>query len=122
MDMITSIFMRREWQSHDKYLGLHDSAWADLQQLVAAGEIEDAEDDEVQDAKPRELPTSLSSYILREVDKQLQLLEDNDYNAEWSRIAVRGESWVYRSIQTLDAQDPGFQERTYQRQPECCGN
>ncbi|KAG7159590.1 hypothetical protein Hamer_G004244 [Homarus americanus] len=61
-----------------------------LQQLVAAGEIEDAKDDEVQDAKPREFPTSLLSSILREVDKQLQLLEDNDYNAERSRIAVRG--------------------------------
>ncbi|KAG7165647.1 hypothetical protein Hamer_G013154, partial [Homarus americanus] len=58
----------------------------DLQQLVAAGEIEDAEDDEVQDSKPRELPTSVLSSILRE----LQLLEDNDYNAEKSRIAVRG--------------------------------
>ncbi|KAG7161868.1 putative Tigger transposable element-derived protein 1-like 332, partial [Homarus americanus] len=27
---------------------------------------------------------------MTEVDKQLQLLEDNDYNAERSRIAVRG--------------------------------
>ncbi|KAG7163856.1 hypothetical protein Hamer_G019127 [Homarus americanus] len=63
---------------------------ADLQQLVAAGEIEDAEDDEVQDAKPRELPTSLLSSILREVDEQLQLLENNDVNADRSRIAVRG--------------------------------
>ncbi|XP_042230003.1 tigger transposable element-derived protein 1-like [Homarus americanus] len=65
-------------------------AWGevkDLQQLVAAGEIEDAEDEEVQDAKPRELPTSVLSSILREVDKQLQILEDNDYNAERSRIA-----------------------------------
>ncbi|KAG7165903.1 hypothetical protein Hamer_G011804 [Homarus americanus] len=67
-----------------------DLSTADLQQLVAAGEIEDEEDDEVQDAKPRKLPTSVLSSILREVDKQLQLLEDNDYNAERSRIAVRG--------------------------------
>ncbi|KAG7162590.1 hypothetical protein Hamer_G026398, partial [Homarus americanus] len=62
----------------------------DLQQLVAAGETEDAKDDEGQDAEPRELPTSLLSSILREVDTQLQLLEDNGYNAEWSRIVVRG--------------------------------
>ncbi|XP_042211555.1 tigger transposable element-derived protein 1-like [Homarus americanus] len=67
-----------------------DLSTADLQQLVAAGEIEDDEDDEVEDAKPRELPTSVLSSILREVDKQLQILEDNDYNAERSRIAVRG--------------------------------
>ncbi|KAG7178099.1 putative Tigger transposable element-derived protein 1-like 329, partial [Homarus americanus] len=59
-----------------------DLSTTDLQQLVAAGEIEDAEDDE--------LPTSVLSSILREVDKQLQILEDNDYNAERSRIAVRG--------------------------------
>ncbi|KAG7171246.1 hypothetical protein Hamer_G026045 [Homarus americanus] len=52
-----------------------DLSTEDLQQLVAAGEIEDAEDEEVQDAKPRELPTSLLTSILREVDKQLQLLE-----------------------------------------------
>ncbi|KAG7168210.1 hypothetical protein Hamer_G016850 [Homarus americanus] len=32
----------------------------------------------------------LCGSFLREVDKQLQLLEDNDYNAERSRIAVRG--------------------------------
>ncbi|KAG7177834.1 putative Tigger transposable element-derived protein 1-like 334, partial [Homarus americanus] len=50
----------------------------------------DAEDDEVKDAKPRELPTSVLSSILRAVDKQLQILEDNDYNAERSRIAVCG--------------------------------
>ncbi|KAG7161860.1 putative Tigger transposable element-derived protein 1-like 331, partial [Homarus americanus] len=62
----------------------------DLQQLVDSGKIEDAEDEEVQDAKPRELPTSVLSSILREVDTQLQRLEDNDYNAERSRIAVRG--------------------------------
>ncbi|KAG7156525.1 putative Tigger transposable element-derived protein 1-like 330 [Homarus americanus] len=67
-----------------------DLSTEDLQQLVAAGEIEDAEDDEVKDAKPRELPTSVLSSILREVDKQLQILEGNDYNAERSRIAVRG--------------------------------
>ncbi|XP_042205795.1 tigger transposable element-derived protein 1-like, partial [Homarus americanus] len=64
-----------------------DLSTEDLQQLVAAGEIEDAEDEEVQDAKPRELPTSVLSSILREVDKQLQILEDNDYNAKRSRIA-----------------------------------
>ncbi|XP_042243388.1 tigger transposable element-derived protein 1-like [Homarus americanus] len=64
---------------------------ADLQQLFAAGEIEDAEDDEVKDAKSRELPTSVLSSILREVDKQLQILEGNDYNEERSRIAVRGD-------------------------------
>ncbi|XP_042218679.1 tigger transposable element-derived protein 1-like, partial [Homarus americanus] len=63
-----------------------DLSTADLQ-LVAAGEIEDAEDDEVKDAKPRELPTSVLSSILRKVDKQLQILEDNDYTAERSRIA-----------------------------------
>ncbi|XP_042233394.1 tigger transposable element-derived protein 1-like [Homarus americanus] len=67
-----------------------DLSTADLQQLVAAGETEDAKDDEGQDAEPRELPTSLLSSILREVDTQLQLLEDNGYNAEWSRIVVRG--------------------------------
>ncbi|KAG7163220.1 Tigger transposable element-derived protein 1-like 104 [Homarus americanus] len=67
-----------------------DLSTADLQQLVATGEIEDAENDEGQDAKPRELPTSLLSSILREVDKQLQILEDNDYNADRSRIAVCG--------------------------------
>ncbi|XP_042222273.1 tigger transposable element-derived protein 1-like [Homarus americanus] len=67
-----------------------DLSTTDLQQLVAAGEIEDAEDDEVKDVKPRELPTSVLSSILGEVDKQLQILEDNNYNAERSRIAVRG--------------------------------
>ncbi|XP_042235751.1 tigger transposable element-derived protein 1-like, partial [Homarus americanus] len=64
-----------------------DLSTEDLQQLVDSGKIEDAEDEEVQDAKPRELPTSVLSSILREVDTQLQRLEDNDYNAERSRIA-----------------------------------
>ncbi|KAG7161012.1 putative Tigger transposable element-derived protein 1-like 335 [Homarus americanus] len=67
-----------------------DDTDEDLQQLVDSEKIEDAEDEEVQDAKPRELPTSVLSSILREVDTQLQRLEDNDYNAERSRIAVRG--------------------------------
>ncbi|KAG7157333.1 hypothetical protein Hamer_G005748, partial [Homarus americanus] len=72
-----------------------------LQKLVAAGEIEDAEDEEVQDAKPRELPTSVLSSILREVDKQLQILEDNDYNAERSRIAVRGVKYFLAPYEQL---------------------
>ncbi|GCC33616.1 hypothetical protein chiPu_0012086 [Chiloscyllium punctatum] len=68
-----------------------DLSTADLQQLEAEGKMEAGdEEDEAQDAAPRELSTSLLSSILREVEKQLQLLEDNDYNAERSGIAVRG--------------------------------
>ncbi|KAG7175848.1 putative Tigger transposable element-derived protein 1-like 333 [Homarus americanus] len=82
---VESAYVEELLESH-----CEDLPAADQQQLVAAVEIEDAEDDEVQDAKPRELPTSVLSSILREVVKQLQLLEDNDYNAGKSRIAVHG--------------------------------
>ncbi|KAG7164287.1 putative Tigger transposable element-derived protein 1-like 328, partial [Homarus americanus] len=64
------------------------------------------------DAKPRELPTSVLSSILREVDKQLQILEDNDYNAERSRIAVRGKKEAKQ--QTLDV----FLKSTPKKQTE----
>ncbi|KAG7166440.1 hypothetical protein Hamer_G005543 [Homarus americanus] len=60
---------------------------ADLQQLVAAGEIEDAKMMKCR-MQNQKVPTSLLSSILREVDKQLQLLENNDVNADRSRIAL----------------------------------
>eukprot|EP00061_Rhincodon_typus_P007286 g28840.t1 len=63
-----------------------DLSTPDLQQLVAEGEVKAGdEEDEVQDAAPPELSTSDLSSVLREIEKQLQLLEDNDYNAERSR-------------------------------------
>ncbi|XP_059511090.1 TP53-regulated inhibitor of apoptosis 1 isoform X1 [Stegostoma tigrinum] len=68
-----------------------DLSTADLQQLVAEREVEAGDEVEVvQDAAPQELSTSVLSSILREIQKQLRLLEDTDYNAERSRVAVRG--------------------------------
>ncbi|XP_043826921.1 tigger transposable element-derived protein 1-like [Dromiciops gliroides] len=69
----------------------HPSA-QDMQQLAADGpvEAEDEEDDDGQKAAPRQLDTPQLSDVLGVIEKQLQWLEDNDYNAERSRIVARG--------------------------------
>jgi hypothetical protein len=62
-----------------------------LQQLVAEKEVEAADvDDEIQPTAPRELNTSQLSSTLNGIEKHLQWIEDNDYKAERSRIALRG--------------------------------
>ncbi|XP_051823209.1 tigger transposable element-derived protein 1-like [Antechinus flavipes] len=86
----------------DKLLELHsnDLTTEDLQQLAdgqaEAEDEEDEEDDddeddnEIQKVTPRQLDTSQLSGVLSVIEKQLQWLEDNDYNAERSRIVVHG--------------------------------
>jgi hypothetical protein len=60
-----------------------------LQQLVAEEQVE-AVDVEVQPTAPREFNTSQLSSTLSGIEKHLQWIEDNDYKAERSRIALRG--------------------------------
>jgi hypothetical protein len=77
-------------QSHTE-----DLPTRDLQQLVAEGQVEaadddDDDDDEVQQTAPQELNTSQLSSALSGIVKHFQWIEDNDYNAERSRIALHG--------------------------------
>ncbi|XP_044537936.1 tigger transposable element-derived protein 1-like [Gracilinanus agilis] len=64
----------------------------DMQQLAAdgPGEAEEDEEEDGHKAVPRQLDTSQLSDVLSVIEKQLQWLEDNDYNAERSRIVARG--------------------------------
>lgn len=53
--------------------------------------MEGVQDDEaVQQAAPQELFTPQLSSVLSMTEKQLQWIEDNDYNAGHSRIALHG--------------------------------
>ncbi|XP_044537888.1 tigger transposable element-derived protein 1-like [Gracilinanus agilis] len=90
-------FEEVEDEDIDELLEPHSSdlSTEDLQQLAdGQAEAEDEEDDdddsESQKATPRQLDTSQLSGVLSVIEKQLQWLEDNDYNAERSRIVVHG--------------------------------
>ncbi|XP_068964673.1 tigger transposable element-derived protein 1-like [Petaurus breviceps papuanus] len=65
-------------------------ATEDMQQLAADGQVEAEDDEDDRKAVPRQLDTSQLSDALGVIEKQLQWLEDNDYNAERSRIVARG--------------------------------
>ncbi|KFD70548.1 LOW QUALITY PROTEIN: hypothetical protein M514_17341 [Trichuris suis] len=51
---------------------------------------EEADDDENQEAPPRQLTTAELSEVLQTIEQWLQWFEDNDCNAESSRLATRG--------------------------------
>ncbi|XP_027716076.1 tigger transposable element-derived protein 1-like [Vombatus ursinus] len=92
-------FEEVEDEDIEEFLEPHsnDLTTEDLQQL-ADGQVEaedeedddDDDDNESQKATPRQLDTSQLSGVLSVIEKQLQWLEDNDYNAERSRIVVHG--------------------------------